>query len=390
LNLALLIGNRFTPWHFKGYTQLQPQPDITVFRARSEIQDRFDARNDAEFGFEFEDCLFDVQSPNPLTRIAGTFRTRSGGKEPRLLPFHERLKGFDLIQSWELFTDWSAEAVKARKAYGVPLAVMVWDNIPFNMEQTPERRAIKRSVLDTADLLIVHTERSRRMLCIEGASPDRIAFVPPGVDTDVFSPGPAARAAFGLADDEFVILFVGWFLPRKGIDFLLLALRELLDDPEIAGRRLRLLMVGSGPGQDRVEALIRRLDIGASCTFAGSLPYGRMPEVFRSADAFVLPSIATPEWQEQFGMALLEAMACGTPVVTTTSGAIPEIAGNSAVLCQPNDFASLHAAFKQLIAEPELGQELAKAGRAHAVNHFALPQFAGALRDAYGRIVTLQ
>jgi len=389
VNLALLIGNRFTSWHFKGYTQLRPQPDITVFRARSEIQDRFDARNDAQFGFKFEDCLFDVQSPNPVTRLASTLRTRYAGRAPSLLPFHERLKGFDLIQSWELFTDWSAEAVKARKAYGVPLAVMVWDNIPFNMEQTPERRAIKRSVLDTADLFIVHTERSRRMLCIEGANPDRIAFVPPSVDTDVFAPGPPARAAFGLAEDEFVILFVGWFLPRKGIDFLLFALRELLDDPALSGRRLRLLMVGSGPGQDRVEALVRRLDLGAACTFAGSLPYGRMPDAFRSANAFVLPSIATPEWQEQFGMALLEAMACGTPVVTTTSGAIPEIAGDSAVLCQPNDFAALHDALRSLIAEPKRRRDLAEAGRARAVERFGLPQFAAALADAYGRVASL-
>lgn len=386
MNLALLIGNRFTPWHFKGYTQLQPQPDITVFRARSEIQDRFDACNDVAFGFRFEDCPFDAQSPNPITRVVNTLRTRYAGREPRLLPFNERLRGFDLIQSWELFTDWSAEAVKARKAYGIPLAVMVWDNIPFNMEQTPERRAIKRSVLDSADLFIVHTERSRRMLCIEGVNPERIAFVPPCVDTDVFSPGPPARAAFGLADDEFVILFVGWFLPRKGIDFLLLALRELVDDPALAGRRLRLLMVGSGPGQDRVEALIRRLDLGAACTFAGSVPYGRMPEAFRSADAFVLPSIATPEWQEQFGMALVEAMACGTPAVTTASGAIPEIVGDAAVLCQPNDFASLHDALQGLILEPARRRELAEAGRKRVVERFGLPQFATAISEAYGRV----
>ena len=386
MNLALLIGNRFTPWHFKGYTQLRPQPDITVFRARSEIQDRFDACNDTEFGFKFEDCPFDTQSPNPAVRLANTLRARYAGKAPRLLPFHERLKGFDLIQSWELFTDWSAEAVKARKAYGVPLAVMVWDNIPFNMEQTRERRATKRAVLDAADLFIVHTERSRRMLCIEGANPDRIAIVPPCVDTDVFSPGPPARAAFGLQDDEFVILFAGWFLPRKGIDFLLLALRELLNDPALAGRRLRLLMVGSGPGQDRVEALIRRLDLGAACTFAGSLPYGRMPEAFRSANALVLPSIATPEWQEQFGMALLEAMACGVPVVSTASGAIPEITGDSAVLCQPNDFASLSDALRGLIREPERARELAEAGRRRVVERFGLPGFSAAISEAYGRL----
>lgn len=386
MNLALVIGNRFNPWHFQGYCRLRPQPNITVFRAQSEIQDYFDERNDAQFGFRFEEISFDSQSPNPLTRLQNAVRSRYAGKEPRLLPFHERLKDFDLIQSWELFTDWSAEAVLAHTKYGIPLAVMVWDNIPFNMEGNAERREIKREVIANADLFIVHTDRSRRMLRLEGVDEDRIALVPPGVDTDMFSPGPAARGAFGLSEDEFVILFVGWFLPRKGIDFLLLAFRELLDDPALATRRLRLLMVGSGPGRERVEALIRRLRLESTCTFAGSLPYGRMPDTYRSAGVFVLPSIATPEWQEQFGMSLLEAMACGTPVVTTSSGAIPEIVGDSAVLCQPNDFMSLHEALAGLILNPARRQELSESGRTRVTKHFGLSQFASALTDVYTRL----
>ncbi len=386
MKLALLIGNRFNPWHFQGYSNLDPKPDITVFRAQSEIQEHFDKRNDGQFEFRFESVLFDTQSPNPLTRARSIAASRYAGKEPRLLPFHEQLRGFDAIQSWELFTDWTAEAVVARKKYGVPLAVMVWDNIAFNMEGNARRRKIKKDALSNADVFIVHTERSRRMLRIEGVDESRIATIPPGVDTGAFCPGPANRAAFGLAEDEFVILFVGWFLPRKGIDFLLLALRELLDNARLSGKRIRLLMVGSGPGRDRVESLIRRLRLEAACTFAGSLPYGRMPDAFRASDVFVLPSIASNEWQEQFGMSLIEAMACERPVVTTYSGAIPEIVGDCAALCQRNDFASLHDALAELIANPSGAAGIARAGRARVLERYGLPQFAEALGHAYERM----
>jgi glycosyltransferase involved in cell wall biosynthesis len=385
LKLALVIGNRFNPWHFQGYRLLRGQPEITVFRAQSEIQDYFDELNDAQLGFRFETLPFDTQSPNPLMRAWNAIRSRWPNAEPRLLPFHERLDGYDLIQSWELFTDISAQALIAHNAYGTPLVVMVWDNIPFNMERSTQRREIKRNVIAGADLFVVHTERSCRMLRLEGVDERRIALIPPGVDTEIFSPGPHARTEFGVSEDELVILFVGWFLPRKGIDFLLYALRDLMNDPALSARKVRLLMVGSGPGRDRVEALIQRLNLESVCIFAGSLPYGRMPAAFRSADVFVLPSIAMPEWQEQFGMSLLEAMACGVPVVTTRSGAIPEIVGDSAVLCQPNDFLSLSDALRKLICDPARRKELSVSGRTRARENFSLRRFASAVSDVYER-----
>lgn len=383
MKLALLPGNRFNPWHFQAYRCLKDDPEITVFRAESEIQERYDRCTDDAFPFAFERIDFDTQAGPLLRRLLNAAGTRWLEREPRIFPFHERLRGFDVLQSWELFTDWSAEALRAHERFGTPLAVMVWDNIPFNMERNPERRAMKERVAASADLFIVHTERSRRMLDVEGVPAGRIAFINPGVDTKAFCPGPSTREAFGLDDGDFVILFVGWLLPRKGIDFLLLALRELLHDPSVESRRLKLMMVGSGPGRERVESLLDRLGIREACVFAGSLPYGRMRDAFRSADCFVLPSIATPTWQEQFGMALIEAMACGTPVVTTSSGAIPEIVGDCGLLCQPDDFVSLHAALRRLALEPSLRNDLAEAGRARALEHFGLQRFADELSALY-------
>lgn len=383
MKLALLAGNRFSPWHLHAFSMLRGNPEVTAFRAHSEIQQHFLERGAATLPFAIEPIYFDTQA-GPLPRRArNIFLSRYAGREPRILPFHERLQHHDIIQSWELFTDWSAEALIARERWGVPLAVMVWDNIPFNMERNPERRAIKHRVAEGADRFIVHTDRSFRMLDLEHVPQECIVKIDPGVDTDKFSPGPANRAAFGLDQDDFVILFVGWFLPRKGIDFLLLALRELVRDPAQRHRRVRLMMVGAGPGQDRVEQLAARLGVRDACVFAGALPYDRMPEAFRAADLFILPSIATPEWQEQFGMSIIEAMAAGIPVISTYTGAITEIVKDTAILCQPNDFVALYEAVAELIHNEPRRRELAQQGREHALARFTLPRYAEALSDIY-------
>lgn len=383
MKLALLIGNRFNPWHFEGYRRLRGAPEITVFRAESEIQDRFDACNDRPFEAAFERIDYDTQAGDISTRWKGIFETRVLGREPRILPFHERLEGFDVVQSWELFTDWSAEAAEARKKYNVPFAAMVWDNIPFNMENTEQRQVVKRNVIEHADRFIVHSQRSRHMLWQEGVPDNRIAFVRPGVDTKVFSPGEGRREAFGIDDEDFVILFVGWLLPRKGIDFLLLAVRELVQRGVAGNRPVRLLMVGSDLGRDRVDPLIDRLGLRDICRFTGPIPYGRMVDAYRSSDCFVLPSIATPEWQEQFGMSLIEAMACGIPVISTYSGAIPEVVEDGGILCPPNDFVSLADALRGLVEDDARRTALAQAGRDRAERLFELDRFAAEMSAVY-------
>jgi glycosyltransferase involved in cell wall biosynthesis len=387
VKLALLKGNRFNPWHMQPFTRMGDDTQVSAFRAESEIQQYFAERDDGSAVFEEERIYFNYEVGGALGYFLWKVRNRLTSHPPYIMPFHDRLETFDLIQTWELFTDWSAQAMEAKERYGVPVSVMVWDNIAYNMENTPERRAIKNRVAEGADLFLVHTERSRRILNLEGIDDERIVQVNPGVDLDVFAPGPPDRKGLEMDADEFMILFVGWLLPRKGIDFLLIALRQLADDPALKNKSLRLHIVGSGPGRDRVEALIDRAGLKRRCTLAGSVPYDKMPALYRAADVFVLPSIATDTWQEQFGMSLIEAMACGRPIITTASGAIPEIVGDAARLCQPNDFLSLYEALKDLILDDALRDNLAQQARQRAEQHFNVTDAAQALSAAYKEIL---
>jgi D-inositol-3-phosphate glycosyltransferase len=221
------------------------------------------------------------------------------------------------------------------------------------------------------------------MLSFEGIDAGRITKIDPGVDLDTFSPGPGDRAALGLREDDFVILFVGWFVPRKGVDFLLYAVRRLIDELPATAPRVRVVLVGSGFGRERVEALTDRLGLREACVFTGALTYDRMPDVFRACDVFVLPSVASEEWQEQFGMSLIEAMACGKPCIASLSGAIEEIAGDCSLLVQPNDFLSIQKALRRLVNEPSLRADLGDAARTRAVQRFNIHHHADALSDVY-------
>lgn len=387
MKLALLKGNRFNPWHMQVYGRMQGV-ELTAFRADSEIQRHFEGRDDGSVQCVYEPIRFESESWNPVTRLGSRLREKFQGQVPRMLPFHKRLEAFDLIQTWELFTDWTREALDAKRLYGVPVSVMVWDTIPFHHERNAHRAVTIQRAIEEADVFIVHTERSKRTLELEGVDSARIHLAPPGVDAHRFSPGPPNRSSFEIEDDEFVILFVGWLLPRKGIDYLLMALRLLVDDRILARHKFRLLVVGSGPGQDRVDALIDRLRLKDHVSFAGSMPYDRMADAYRSADLFVLPSIPEPDWQEQFGMALLEAMATGLPVVTTHSGAIPEIAGDAARLCPPADFVALYESIRTLTMTEQRRESLGKSALKRVRDNYTLDAAAAALTNIYNEVLS--
>jgi len=388
VKLALLKGNRFNPYHLQAFQRLRERPEVVAFRCASETA-AFPAKlRGGGRGLKTEPLYFDTEAGAPLHRLKNVLLQQCGARQPHVLPFHERLRDFDLIQSWELFTDWSAEAAEARRRWNIPLCVMVWDQVPLNMERNPARRQLKQHVATAADRFVVHTERSRDMLASQGVDAGRIVEISPGIDVDRFAPGKVDRAAFGLSEEDFVILFEGWLRPGKGIDFLLLALREMVHDPLLKHKRVRLLVVGSGPARSRLEQWVRRLDLSAHCVFAGALSYDRMPEAFRAADAFVLPNVTVPEWQEPANMALIEAMACGVPVITTHGGASAELAGKAALLCPPNDFVALHEAMKDLLLDAGKRAELGALGRLRARSKFNLPRYARALSSLYAEMLS--
>jgi glycosyltransferase involved in cell wall biosynthesis len=178
-----------------------------------------------------------------------------------------------------------------------------------------------------------------------GVEADRVSVIPPGVDTEEWRPVES------LPHDRFNVLFVGGDFERKGGRQLLDAFRTLP-----ARAALHLVTRTPVPASDRIHVLN---DLSPNDP--------RLIELYRSSDVFVLPSLA-----ETFGIAAVEASACGLPVVASSTGGLAEIVqhGETGLVVEPADARALARALTRLEADPGLRARLGAAGRRRAVEHF--------------------
>jgi glycosyltransferase involved in cell wall biosynthesis len=174
------------------------------------------------------------------------------------------------------------------------------------------------------------------------------------VDHDLFKPGDADAARKIVASHGVTkpfVLFVSSLWPYKNCDGLLRA--WVLARRELGDRQLAIV----GPERDekyvaRLRSLAAELDISGDVVFVGGVPLEETVCFYQAADVFVYPS-----FNETFGLPILEAMACGCPVVTSDTSAMPEIAGGAAVLSNPKDPASIARAIADAAARDRLRDE---------------------------------
>ncbi|HKV84311.1 MAG TPA: glycosyltransferase family 4 protein, partial [Ktedonobacterales bacterium] len=192
-----------------------------------------------------------------------------------------------------------------------------------------------------------------------------------GVDPDVYAPTerPAGR-------DEFVIGYLGRLVLYKGLGVLIEAMLGL---PE----NCRLRLVGSGPDKDELERLARDTGVADRVEFAPAVAAAEAPRVLAGMDALALPSLTRPNWMEQFGRVLIEAMGCGVPVVGSDSGEIPRVIGDAGVIVPEGNVEALRAALRELAERPERRRDLAERGRARVLANFTQEQVARKLADVY-------
>ncbi|MFA5974887.1 MAG: glycosyltransferase family 4 protein [Elusimicrobiota bacterium] len=256
------------------------------------------------------------------------------GRSYGLLNLKKAVGDADILHAAELHSTMTYQCLRLKRKQRTALVLTVWENLLHTGELHPLRHLRKRAVMREADGFLAVTETSARMLREEGVSPDRIAVIPMSVDLQRFVPAPKdpkLAIQLGILPDDYVVLFIGRFVPEKGILDLLECIPSLNRGRE--AMRLRFLFVGAGPlqpvleqAQDRYPELIRVHPF---------VPYEDISALHNLADVFVLPSRPTPKWQEQFGYVLIESMASGKPVVTTRTGSIPDVAGDAALLVEP-------------------------------------------------------
>jgi len=195
-----------------------------------------------------------------------------------------------------------------------------------------------------------------------------------GVDPQTFAPQPRRRPP-----GTFVVGFAGRLVGEKGVDLLLEAVAGL--------EGVRVEVLGSGPLRARLERLAEGLGLGDRTTFRGTLPSPQMPAFYHHLDALVLPSRSRPNWVEQFGRVLVEAMACGVPVVGSDCGEIPHVIGDAGLVFPEGDVDGLRAHLARLRDDPALRADLARRGRERVLAEYTQAQVAAQTVRVYRQVL---
>jgi starch synthase len=303
----------------------------------------------------------------------------------RIYNLKKLTQDLDIIHSADIEFPYTYQAAKT----GIPTIVTEWENIPFNFEEMPYSKIKKYNREHIAHFIAI-TEKAKEALITEGVSSNRITVIPAGIDCEIFKPADRnvqLLEKFGLSKDATKILFVGRFVPEKGIFDLLNAFSMLLK----SNLNVELLIVGSGTTEmkNKINTLISTLKISEKVKFLGNIKYADMPQIHNLADIFCLPSTETKTWAEQFGYSLVEAMACGKPAVSTWTGSIPEIVKHreTGILVKPKSPLELESALKELILSRSVREDFGKNGRVWVLQRFEANRVAGQIAGIYRKVL---
>jgi glycosyltransferase involved in cell wall biosynthesis len=245
-------------------------------------------------------------------------------------------------------------------------------------------RLVDRLTLNWTDRIVCCSGAvSRSVVSRIGGRIEHCTIIPFGVDIDHFEQAAAAtRRELGLQDRGNVIGTVCRLVePKKGLTILLKAMAELAR--RYGQPPCQLLIVGDGPSRHELELLREQLGLSSWVVFSGSRR--DIPQVLHVLDAFVLPSL-----YEGFGIAILEAMAAGKPVIATVVGGIPEfvLSGETGLLVEPGNVEALADAIDRLLSHPQEAQTMGKKGKVRVREHFRITEMVRRHEQVYTDCLT--
>jgi glycosyltransferase involved in cell wall biosynthesis len=283
-----------------------------------------------------------------------------------------------VLHLWE--EPWSFVALQATRLRDRLLpdtALMLETDQNILRRLPPPFEQIRRYTLARTDLLI---GRQPESLDVSRACGFRgpTAIVEYGVAAGIFAPQDrdGARKALGL--DGLVLGYAGRVIPQKG-------LATVLDAMAQCGVAVSLAVLGSGPETERLVAQAERLGLRDRFRVLLPGPPAAVARFMNGLDAFVLMSQTMRTWKEQFGRVIMEAQACGVPVIGSDSGAIPGVVADGGWIVPEADPAALARLLARLANQPGLLRQAGEAGLTQARTRFSVSTVADCLADAYLR-----
>jgi len=257
----------------------------------------------------------------------------------------------------------------------------------------PTRLTVEKQILEQADCVIATSPQEQEYLHTLISNKGRVEIIPYGTDLEIFHtiPKTEARAKLRLNLDEQIVLYVGRFDPRKGIDTLV---RASAQTKAFAKGQLRLVIVGGscpdqpdGKERNRIERIVQEIGLTEKTLFAGQVKHDMLPFYYTAADVCVIPSHYEP-----FGLVAIEAMACGTPIIASDVGGLKftVLSEQTGLRVLPQDIAAFAAAIDRLLTHKDWAIQLGTYGSVQVRKQFSWNRVVSQLSDLYQLLLSHQ
>lgn len=275
-------------------------------------------------------------------------------------------------------------ALRAAQSVGAKSVFFTWQNI--ERTYAPPFRWFERYTLRHIDGGIAGNQDAAQILRRKGYN--RPLYVIPqfGIDPAMFYPSSEPQPERFNTDRPFRIGFSGRLVAEKGLSALLAAAARLQGPWE-------LRFVGGGPHQAMLEQEAAALGVTDRVLFLGPAPSDQVADRLREFDVLVNASLTLrrgkSQWKEQFGRSLVEAMACGVPVLGSDSGEIPHVIGDAGLVAPEDDVAAMAAHLQRLMDDAGLRATLRERGMRRALEHYTQREIARQTYECYRQLVEL-
>jgi glycosyltransferase involved in cell wall biosynthesis len=240
--------------------------------------------------------------------------------------------------------------------------------------------AYGKKLLKKVDRIIAVSADLKEDIAKYGLDREKIVVIHNGVDTDFYKPSePTFRNKYD-NDFENLLLFVGRIVKQKGLHLLIDAMPEILREHPRTG----LLIVGKGKMRQYLERKIKRMGLEKNIVFPGFIDDSLMPQLYSSADIFVLPSL----W-ETFGFVLVEAASCGVPLCASNAGGIPEVVkeGENGCIFEMGNVKDTAEKLNTMLDDGKLRRDMGRKGRETALKKFDWDLITAKTSDFYGELI---
>lgn len=302
--------------------------------------------------------------------------------------FVQLIKKCDLVHAHGHVYMSSYMAGKVAKKYKKPFIVTQHNTFIdyqsiLNILEHLNDLTVGKSVLKCADRVIVVSKKTMEYVLKLGADKSKTSVIYNGVDTDYFHPmnKEESRKKLGLPKNRKIILSVRRLVYKNGLDTLIESVPLLTrDHPD-----LLFVVAGKGPSRKLIEDRVKELGIDANIKLTGFVPDRLLPVYYDAADYFILPSASG----EGLPLVLLEAMACGLPVIATTVGGTPEIIKHmkNGVLVPPRNPEAMAETMAKLLSEERLGPAIGEEARRIVEDRFTWEENLRQLQDIYKKVI---